>query len=115
MLAFYMDQQVRGRITRELRRRGIDVLTAFEDGRASADDDDLLDRASLLERVFDSQYQDLLRVGRQRQRDGQEFFGIAFLKQDPINLNRAIEYLELIAKVASAVEMRNHIEYVPTF
>jgi len=33
MLAFYMDHQVRGQITRGLRQRGIDVITAYEDGR----------------------------------------------------------------------------------
>ena len=114
MLAFYMDQQVRGRITRTLRDRGVDVLTAFEDGHSDSDDAVLLDRASELNRVFVSQDQDLLRLGRQWQRTGRQFYGIAFLKQQPINVSKAIEYLELVAKLTSEAEMRNHIEYVPS-
>lgn len=37
MLAVYMDQQVPAAITGGLRERGIDVLTAFEDGHASVE------------------------------------------------------------------------------
>ena len=114
MLAFYMDHQVRGRITRGLQQRGVDVLTAFEDGRSKLPDDDLLDRACSLKRVFVSQDQDLLRLGRIRQRTGLEFYGIAFVKQERVNVNKVFEYLELVAHVLSEVEMHNHIEYVPS-
>ena len=41
MLSFYMDHHVHGSITVGLRRRGIDVVTAFEDGREEADDEPL--------------------------------------------------------------------------
>ncbi len=38
-LRFYMDVHVPQAITDELRRRGVDVLTAQEDGQAEAEDD----------------------------------------------------------------------------
>ena len=114
MLAFYMDHQVRGRITRGLQQRGIDVLTAFEDGRSKLPDDDLLKRASSLKRVFVAQDQDLLRLGRMQQRTGPEFYEIAFVKQEPVNVNKVVEYLELVAHILSEEEMHNHIEYVPS-
>ena len=113
MLAFYMDHQVRGQITRGLRQRGIDVITAFDDGRPELDDEALLERASALGRVFVSQDQDVLRIGRRRQKASLEFFGIAFVEQEEIKIGKVVEYLELVAHLMTMDEMRNHVEYVP--
>ena len=112
MLSFYMDHQVRAEITQGLRGRGIDVLTAFEDGRSKLDDDDLLDHAGTLNRVFVSQDHDLLRIGTRRQNAGIPFFGIMFLEQERIHIGKAIVYLELVAHLLSDDEVRNHVEYV---
>lgn len=46
MLSFYMDHHVHQSITDGLRRRGVDVLTSFEDGKEEADDEALLERAT---------------------------------------------------------------------
>jgi predicted nuclease of predicted toxin-antitoxin system len=113
MLAFYMDHQVRGQITRGLRQRGIDLITAFENGRSELDDDALIDRATALGRIFVSQDQDVLRIGRRRQRAGENFIGIAFIELEHIDIGKVVEYLELVAHVMPADEMRNHVEYVP--
>jgi hypothetical protein len=59
MVALYMDHHVPSAITVGLRKRGVDVLTAEEDGSALLDDDPLLDRAASLGRVLFSQDQDL--------------------------------------------------------
>jgi len=40
-IALYMDVHVPQAITEQLRRRGIDVLTAFEDGTEQLPDDQL--------------------------------------------------------------------------
>jgi hypothetical protein len=47
----YMDVHVRWAITDGLRRRGVDVLTAQEDGGATLADPLLLDQATSLARV----------------------------------------------------------------
>jgi predicted nuclease of predicted toxin-antitoxin system len=60
MLAFLMDHHIRAEITDGLRRRGIDVLTALEDGRSRLDDSGLLLRATALDRILVSQDRDLL-------------------------------------------------------
>lgn len=59
-ISFYMDVQVPFAITEQLRRRGVDVLVAQEDGARRFSDPDLLDRASELGRVFVTQDADLL-------------------------------------------------------
>ena len=62
MVSLYMDHHVPSAITAGLRKRGVDVLTAEEDGSARLDDDPLLDRATSLGRVLFSQDQDLSEV-----------------------------------------------------
>lgn len=51
----YMDVHVRQAVTNGLRLRGIDVITAQEDGATMFDDAELLDRASQLRRVLFTQ------------------------------------------------------------
>ena len=58
-VALYMDVHVRWAITAGLRRRGVDVLTAQQDGAARFEDPALLDRATQLGRVLVSQDDDL--------------------------------------------------------
>lgn len=48
----YMDVHVPQAITEQLRRRGVDVLTAIEDGAATLTDEALLERAGVLGRVL---------------------------------------------------------------
>lgn len=51
-VAFYMDEHVPLAVTRELRRRGIDVLRVQDDAHASTDDAIILDRAAALGRAY---------------------------------------------------------------
>ena len=50
-VAFYMDENIDSRITKELRKRELDILTAQEDGYNETPDIEILDRASSLARV----------------------------------------------------------------
>ena len=61
-----MDHNVPQPITDGLRLRGVDVLTAYEDGAHSLSDSELLDRATELGRLLFSQDADLLREAGQR-------------------------------------------------
>lgn len=54
-------------VTVGLRQRGIDVLTAFEDGASEIDDASLLDRATALGRALFTQDADLLIEAARRQ------------------------------------------------
>ena len=61
-----MDVHVPHAITRGLRRRGVDVLTAQEDGATEMLDPDLLDRAASLGRILFTRDQDLLAIAASR-------------------------------------------------
>jgi len=73
-----MDHHVHAAITEGLRRRGIDVVTAREDGTTTWDDDLLLERADRLGRVLFSQDDDLLAIARHWQGMGRTFAGLIY-------------------------------------
>lgn len=114
MLTFYFDHHVPAAITFGLRRRGIDVVTAFEDGRAKTDDEALLVRATDLNRVLVTHDKGFHRIARRWLAADREFAGIVFALQNRIDTGTAIEYLEIFAHAMSADEARNRVEYLPS-
>ena len=113
MVSLYMDHHVPSAITAGLRKRGVDIVTAEEDGSARLDDDPLLDRATALGRVIFSQDQDLLAIAHRRLQSGPAFAGVVYAHQLGISIGRAVRDLELIAKILDPDDMRNRVEYLP--
>lgn len=114
MLAFLMDHHIRSEVTDGLRTRGVDVLTAFEDGSSRADDASLLARATLLNRILVSQDRDLLTIAADWQNADRDFAGIVFAGRQDAEIGATIAHLELVARVLTPDEMRNRVEFVPT-
>lgn len=112
-LRLYMDHHVPSAITRGLRRRGIDVLTADEDQTAQWDDERLLRRATELDRIMFTQDDDFLAIGHQWQQSGREFAGLVYAHQLRVTIGQAVRDLEVIAHAMSTDEMKNRIEFVP--
>ena len=108
-----MDVHVPRPITRALRRRQVDVLTAQEDGTTQWLDDALLDRATELGRVLFSEDADLLAEAARRQRDGSSFAGVIFVHQQALSIGQCVEELEIIAKAAEPHELANRVQYLP--
>jgi hypothetical protein len=108
-----MDHHVHTGITRGLRTRGVDVLTAEEDNAAHLPDPALLDRATALGRVLFSQDTDLLSEGARRQQTGEHFAGLIFAHQLYVPVGRCIDDLELLAKVCDPPEFVDRVEYLP--
>ncbi len=113
MVRLYMDHHVPIAITVGLRARGVDVLTAEEDGSATLDDDELLARASSIGRVLFSQDADLLALAQLWLQSAREFGGVVYAHQLAISIGQAIRDLELVAKVLDPEDMRNRVEYLP--
>ena len=113
MTAFYLDQHVPVAIARGLRLRGVDIVTAYEDGNAALDDEPLLQRASALGRILVTQDDDFLAIASAWQAAGREFAGIVYAHQLRIGIGRFIADLELIAKAAEMSHLRNHVEHLP--
>jgi hypothetical protein len=108
-----MDEQVHSAITAGLRKRGVDCLTAQEDGMDAANDPDVLDRAASLRRVLFTQDQDFLVEAARRQRNGVPFAGVGFAHQMRTTIGQCTADLEIIAKVTDPPDWLDRLEYLP--
>jgi Domain of unknown function (DUF5615) len=77
-VGLYLDVRVPRAIADQLRRRGVDVVTAIEDGSDQLSDEDLLDRASSLGRVLFTQDIRFKAMAEDWQRQGRPFGGLVF-------------------------------------
>ena len=112
-LSFYMDVHVPWAITTELRLRGVNVITAQEDGAGRLKDPRLLDRATTQGRVLVTHDTDFLREAARRRDQSIPFAGIIFVPQLDVTIGRAVADLELCAKATEPAEWINRVEYLP--
>lgn len=108
-----MDVHVRRAVTDGLRLRGVEVLTAQEDGAGEFDDPRLLSRATELGRILFTQDDDLLREAQKRQQSGEAFTGVVYGHQLNVSIGLCIDDLELIAQVSEPDEWANRLLYLP--
>ena len=108
-----MDVHVPLAIAEGLKRRGVDVLRAQEDGTERLGDSDLLDRASALQRVLFTQDGDFLEECAKRQTGSISFSGVIYAHQMRITIGQCVRDLELIAKVYEPADMVGRVEHLP--
>ena len=108
-----MDVHVPRAITSGLRLRGVDVLTAREDGSDRLDDPPLLDRATVLQRVLFTNDTDLLVEAARRQQVGVPFSGLIYAHPLRVSIGAAIRDLELIALTADPAELQSRVQFLP--
>ena len=107
-----MDVHVPLPITRGLRRRGVDVLTAQQDGTTRLIDPELLDRAAALGRILFSQDEDLIAEAVRRQRSSESFATVVYARQLDFSIGRCIADLETLAKVATPEDAQAQIIFL---
>ena len=112
-VSLYMDHHVPKAITIGLRLRGIDILSAYEDGTDQLGDDLLLKRANELKRVLFTQDDDLLEEAAKCQREGSPFSGVIYGHQLRVTIGVCIQDLEIIAKSAEPEELQNQVLFLP--
>lgn len=109
----YMDVHVPRAVTLALRLRGVDVVTAQDDGSARLDDPQLLDRATQLGRVLFSQDDDLLREAARRQRAGEAFAGVVYAHQLRVTIGQLVEDLTIVATAGEPDGLAGRVEFLP--
>lgn len=112
-LALYMDHHVPRVITQRLRARGVDVLTAYEDGADRLADAELVDRATRLGRVLFTQDYDFLAETKRRQQAEESFQGVIYAHPMHVNIGTCVHDLELIAKTCEPEDIINQVEGLP--
>ena len=80
-VGLYMDVHVRRSVTTGLKMRGVNVLTAQEDGTAEWDDAELLRCAGTLGRILFTQDDDFLVEVARLQREGKSFPTVVYAHQ----------------------------------
>ena len=108
-----MDHHVPLAITEGLRLRGVDVVTALDDGTSELDDPALLDRASELKRVLFTRDSDFLGEAHRRQYSGILFNGVIYAHQLRVSIGACIYDLEILAKASQSEELINRVEFLP--
>ena len=112
-IAFYMDHHVPRAITAGLLRRGVDVLTAYQDGASEIEDSKLLDRAGELGRVLFTRDDDLLAEANRRQQEGVPFQGVIYAHQLRVSIGACVRDLELIAEAGEPGDLANNVIFLP--
>jgi len=109
----YMDVHVPRAVTNQLRRRGVDVVTANEDGAGLFDDETLLSRSTQLKRVLVTQDIRFHVRATIWQAESKPFSGLAFAHQLSITVGQFVRDLEIIAKASLDGECDNQIFRLP--
>lgn len=112
-IQLYMDVHVPQAITDQLRRRGIDVLTAIEDDSDKLLDNKLLEHSSSLGRVLFTQDIRFKALAEDWQRQGKPFAGLIFGHQLGGTIGQYVKDLELIAQASEPEEWMNMVEHLP--
>jgi len=100
-------------IAEQLRRRGVDVLTAHEDGTDEWDDGALLARASEANYVLFTQDIRFRVLAEDWQRSDRFFTGLIFGHQMHATIGQYVEDLEIIAKLSEPSEWINRVGWLP--
>jgi hypothetical protein len=108
VIRLYLDENLSPRIAIQLRRRGIDAVSARDLDALGDDDVNHLKRAAALGRVLVTTDVDFLRLAA----EGVLHKGIIFGVQEDHTIGDWVKKLELICFVYTPEEMDNHVEYV---
>ena len=112
-LTIYMDVHIPAAISDGLRRNGLDVVTSQEDQTRTADDEELLVRATALGRLLFTYDEDFLTISAAWHHSGKHFPGILFAAQTGMSIGRTIADIQLIAEVCSPEEVADQVIYLP--
>lgn len=113
-IGLYADAHVPRTIITKLRRLGVDLITAQEDGSDALPDPQLLDRATALGRIIVTFDSDFLVEAALRQREQTlRFTGVIFVRARDITYGQCISELHLLALLAEPAECVDRVIFVP--
>lgn len=112
-MILYMDVHIPRAVTLGLRLRGVEVVTAREDGSAEFSDPDLLDRSGTLGCLLFTNDEDFLAEADRRQRHGIPFSGVVYCRQGRLTIRQLVDDLELIARCGEPVDFAGRFQYIP--
>ena len=112
-VSLYMDVHVPWAITDQLRRRGVEVLTAHEDDKTELEDHELLAHCHQLKRLIFTQDIRFKALAEDWQQRGEPFAGLLFGHQLGGTIGDYVRDLELIAKASELTDWSNAVAHLP--
>jgi hypothetical protein len=109
----YLDVHVPLAIAEQLRRRGVDVVHAIEEGTDRLADEELLEVARQQGRVLFAQDIRFRVMAEDWQREGRAFAGLLYGHQLGATIGQYVLELELIAKASEPSEWVNAVQHIP--
>ncbi len=109
----YMDVHIPMAITRQLRLRSVDVLTATEERTNELDDDVLLELAAKQGRVVFTHDIRFKSLAEDWQRSGKPFGGLIYGPAEGVSIGQYFRDLELIAKACDPAELADAVIHLP--
>jgi len=109
----YFDVHVPRAIRDQLRRKGVDVLTAQEDSSGLLKDEELLERATSLGRLLFTQDIRFKALAEEWQRQGKRFAGLLYGHQSTSLVGKYVQDLEIIAKASDPNDWENVVDHLP--
>jgi hypothetical protein len=110
---FYADVNYPGPVVKGLKRRGVDVLRAQDDGRSELADEEVLARATELGRVLLTQDNDFFQIARRWQSESRDFLGVLFSHHRHLTYRQLIDELEVVGVAGMAGDFTNRIDVLP--
>ena len=108
-MKIYADENIERSIIEGLRRRKVEVISALELGYLSKPDDFHIKKASEIKAVILTHDVDFLRIASNPKINHS---GIIFSHPKNVSIGQCIRGVELIAKVLTFNDMKNHIEFL---
>jgi hypothetical protein len=112
-VALYMDVHVHAAVTEQLRRRGVEVLTAQDDATLQLPDYQLLERSTTLGRVPFTHDIRFNALAEDWQRLGKPFAGLVWGHPMRLTIGRMVIDLELIANASDPPDWQGVVERLP--
>lgn len=113
MAKLYFDLHVHGVVFQNLVVSGVDVIRGQDDGMDGVPDEQLLRRATKLDRILVTSDQDFFEITADFQSRGENFSGVLFYRETKIGIKKLIDDLTLIASVGESKDFKNLLTYLP--
>jgi len=107
-IRLYLDENLSPRIAEQLRRRGIDAVSARDLAALGKSDPDHLARAIDMDRVLVTSDSDFLAIAA----TGVQHPGIVFGVQEDHTIGDWVKSLEALCLVYSPGDMKEHVDYL---
>ena len=111
-LKIYTDENVDVRVAEGLRRRGIEAVSVYHEGKTGVSDQAQLAHAGAHGAVIFTHDSDLIEIAMELNHRGEDHHGVIFAEMHRLRLGECIRRLVIYAEVVTAEEMVNRIEFL---